>query len=254
MVHDRKSAQFEEKDNDFRNEIDNSSNAKIVMPEWSIDDEGIPYCTQQSEYEDIIKTNLKKRFPFEFEKRLNCQHCTHYHQNNCYFPKSEIDKIEADRTSLKIRCELCGTKIDRPFSILMSLFYKEKFGVTMPIICCSCFSSLENGTFLKNSKRRSLIFIISLGISLYFLFNFFSAFAFNWVGILVVIVPFFFWGTLSFRDIRNIYLLYKGRKYYRHIMDAEAIEQIYSRRDDMLDDDDKQKPSKGAYDSPGYEY
>lgn len=237
---------------DFEN-----SPSKCIEPEWKIDDDGIPYCTQQTEYEKIIATDLKKRFPFEFEKRLNCQHCNHYHQDNCYFPKSEIDKIEADRQNLKIRCELCGTKIDRPFSILMSYYYHEKYHVKMPIICCSCYSGLENGTFLKNSKKRSVIFFITLLISIYFLITFFLTIPqFSWSGLLLTIIPFGFWGYLSVRDLKNIYYLRKGRKFYNEIMNAEEAksENDSVRRDKFLDDEDKKPPSDGAFDSPGYRY
>lgn len=236
-------------------ESDVNTTNSFIEPEWTIDDDGIPYCTKQTEYDKIIQTDLKKRFPYEFEKRLNCQHCEHYHQDDCYFPKTEIDKIEADRQGLKIRCEFCGTKIDRPFSILMSYYYKEKFGVKMPIICCSCYNGLENGTFLKNSKKKTIIFIITLFISLYFLFTFFITIPqFSWGSILLTLIPFSFWGYLSFRDIKNIYYLRKGRKYYEKIMNAEKIQEEHNRRDEMLDDDDKKPPSDGAFYSPGYEY
>lgn len=224
----------------------------MIEPEWTIDDDGIPYCTTQTEYHKIIKTDLKKRFPYEFEKRLNCQHCDHYHHDSCYFPKSEIDKIEIDRQNLRIRCELCGTKIDRPFSILMSYFYKARYSVKMPIICCSCYSSLENGTFLKNSRKKSIIFLITLGISLYFLFTFFLTLP--QYGFFLTIIPFSFWGYLSLRDLRNIYYLRKGRKYYQKLMSAEESEKDEERRDEFIDDDDKKSPPDGAFDSPGYYY
>ncbi len=225
----------------------------IVQPEWTIDDDGIPYCKMQTDYDKIIETNLKKRFPAEFEKMLNCKHCDHYKNDNCFFPKSEVDKIERDRLNLTIRCQLCGMKIDRPFSILMSLYYKEKFNVNMPVICCTCYAGLEHGTFVKNSKRRMILFAISLFTSIYFLFTYFISIpVFNWISILLFILPFSFWGYITVRDLKNIYYLRKGRKYYDELMNAAPKEKEYSRRDDSLDEEDKKQPPKGAYDSSGY--
>ncbi|UYP43781.1 hypothetical protein NEF87_000066 [Candidatus Lokiarchaeum ossiferum] len=225
----------------------------IIQPEWTIDEDGIPYCKHQTDYDKIIQTNLKKRFPIEFEKMLNCKHCDHYKNDNCFFPKSEVDKIENDRLKLKIRCQLCGMKIDRPFSILMSLYYKEKHHVNMPVICCTCYAGLEHGTFEKNSKRRMILFAISLFTSIYFLFTYFiSITSFTWWGILLYILPFSFWGYITVRDLRNIYYLHKGRKYYDEIMNATSKEKEISRRDEELDEEDIKKPPKGAYDSSGY--
>lgn len=237
-------------------DVEMSLNAhEITYPEWTIDEDGIPYCTQQTNYTKIMEANLKKRFPHEFEKMLHCQHCDHYKNNDCYFPKTEIDKIERDRNNLTFRCQLCGMKIDRVFSILMSLYYKQKFGVTMPVICCACYASLENNSFEKNSKRRMILFVVSLVTSLYFLFTYFlSLFSFNWMGILFFVLPFAFWGYISIRDLKNIYYLYQGRKYYKKLMNAAPVESKTDSRQTLMDDDDKEKPKDGAFYSPGYDY
>ncbi|MHA1518827.1 MAG: hypothetical protein ACTSRK_01465 [Promethearchaeota archaeon] len=242
--------------NDFNKGEANSVNSDVlIQPEWTIDDDGIPYCTMQTNYDKIMEAQLKKRFPHEFEKMLHCEHCNHYKQDNCYFPKSEIDKIEQDRNNLKIRCQLCGMKIDRPFSILMSLYYKAKFGVNMPVICCSCYASLENNTFEKNSKRRMILFAVSLFTSIYFLFtNFLSLFTFKLLGFLFFLIPLSFWGYITIRDMKNIYYLRKGRKFYRQIMNAETAKVDIDAREQYLDEDDKKEPESGSYNSPGYEY
>ena len=230
----------------------------IIQPEWMIDDDGIPYCEKQTDYEQIIQSNLKKHHPYEFEKRLHCKYCEHYTNNDCFFPKKEIDKIEADRNSLVIRCELCGTKIDRLFSILMSLYYKAKFGVKMPVICCTCYAGLENGTFERNTKRRMILFAISLISSIFFFGQILlTVFAFNWISILLLIIPFSFWGMISIRDVKSIYYLQKGRKNYEKLIHAPSTtpdDDDLSIRAEKLDEDDKNKPSDGAFDSPGYQY
>ncbi len=227
----------------------------IVMPEFSIDDDGIPYCTKQPGYEKIIA--LKKQYPREFEKMLNCKHCDHYKKNDCYFPRSEIDKIEEDRVKQNIRCQLCGMKIDRLFSIIMSELYKDQFDVNLPVICCSCYAGLERGTFESTSKRRMILFFISFITSIYFLSMYFQTIlSFTWYSILVIIIPFTFWGYISLRDLKSIYYLYKGRKYYKKIMGAEKREKTKeeSFKEKYVDEDDKKKPPEGAFYSPGYEY
>ena len=227
----------------------------IVMPTFTIDDDGIPYCEMQTGYKKII--GLKKQYPREFEKMLNCKHCDHYKKNDCYFPRSEIDKIEMDRVKQNIRCQLCGMKIDRPFSIMMSELYKDQHDVNLPVICCTCYAGLEHGTFESSSKRRMILFLISLVTSIYFLFMYISQiFSFNWYSILVVIIPFALWGYISFSDLKSVYYLRKGRKYYKTLMNAQPREKS---KDEMFkekyaDADDKKKPPEGAFYSPGYEY
>jgi len=242
------SKQIEQKSSDYN---ENS----IVMPEFTIDEDGIPYCIKQTNYEKII--GLKKQYPREFEKMLNCKHCDHYKKNDCYFPRSEIDKIEEDRIKQNIRCQLCGMKIDRPFSILMSELYKDQHDVNLPVICCTCYAGLERGTFESTSKRRMILFFISLITSIYFLsMYFFQMFTFTWYSILVIIIPFAFWGYISIRDIKSIYYLHQGRKYYKQIMGAQKREKtkVEAFKEKFTDEDDKKKPPEGAFYSPGYEY
>ena len=189
---------------------------------------------------------------------MNCTHCEHYHNNDCYFPKTEIDKNEEDRKELSTRINSLIIEFNDPFSILMSLYYKAKFGVNMPVICCSCYSSLEKGTFQKNSKRRILLFSISLITSLYFLFTYMAEImSFTWVSILLFAVPFSFWGYISFKDIESIIYLHRGRKNYDKIMNAQSYEdknKEKSRREKLLDKEDRENPKEGAYYSSGYEY
>ncbi len=255
LVHNKDEILRKTSNNSNEDKANTVTSNEIIQPEWTIDDDGIPYCTKQTNYDKIMEAQLKKRFPHEFEKMLHCKHCDHYHQDNCYFPKSEIDKIEQDRNTLKIRCQLCGMKIDRPFSILMSLHYKAKYGITMPVICCSCYASLENNTYEKNSKRRMILFAVSLFTSVYFLSTYFlSLFTFKLLGFLFFLIPFSFWGYITIRDIKNIYYLRQGRKFYRQIMNAETLKVEKEPREQYFDDDDKKEPEPGAFHSPGYEY
>jgi hypothetical protein len=82
-----------------------------------------------------------------------------------------------------------------------------------------------------------------------------NMFAFNWISILLFIVPFSFWGMISIRDIKSLYYLRQGRKNYARLLNAPSSptnENEESIRASNLDDDDKSKPADGAFYSPGY--
>jgi hypothetical protein len=244
-----------------------ATESPYVIPEFTTDDDGIPYCTKQTDYNKIISLNLKERYPNEFEKMLTCLRCDHYKNDDCYFPKQDIDRIEHDREKLTIKCNLCGTKIHRLFSILMSMFYKAQYNISMPIICCTCFNALNNNSFIKNTQRRMILFVISLVTSMYFLFSYFlTIFLFNAVGVLLFILPFAFWGYISVRDMKNLYYLYKGRKYYQQVfapvIEAEKAESSSESASTTNSDNNQPRsgenndnPEHGSnYPPPGYEY
>ncbi len=253
MVHSKDEILLKNNEEDIDQDIEQNLDGLLVQPEWYIDDDGIPYCKKQTDFDKIIQSNIKKRFPYEFEKMLNCQHCNHYKNDKCFFPKSEIDKIESDRQNLKIRCQLCGMKIDRPFSILMSYQYKDKFNVTMPVICCSCYLGLERGDFLKITQKKLTYFVIMFVISLYFIFTYFISFIHSSaLGLFFFIFTMSFWGYFSVKNLKQIYYLKQGKKFYEELMNAKSNEKESDRREQFLDEDDKKKPSEGGYFSSGY--
>jgi hypothetical protein len=237
----------------------------FVMPEFTSDNDGIPYCTKQTDYDKIIALNLKERYPNEFEKVLTCLRCDHYKNDDCYFPKKEIDRIEHDRESLKIKCNLCGTKIHRLFSILMSFYYKAQYNITMPIICCTCFNALNNNSFIKNTQRRMILLAISFATSVYFLFAYFlTLMVLNPLGLVLIIVPFIFWIYMMVRDVKSLYYLYKGRKYYQDVF--APFEESGSNspppnpqpaatpNDNPDEPDGDNDDERNRFHSPGYEY
>ena len=60
---------------------------------------------------------------------------------------------------------------------------------------------------------------------------------------------------ISIRDIKSLYYLRQGRKNYARLLNApssEPNEEEMSIHASNLDDDDKTKPSDGAFYSPGY--
>lgn len=197
----------------------------VVHPDFIIDDEGRSICTKHSEYKKIVELNLANDYPNEFELMLTCLRCNHYKQDHCFFPKSEIDKIERDRVREGINCKLCGMRIHRLITILHSFYYKHQFGVEMPIICCTCYAALNNNSFMDNTKKRMIFFGFSLFLISYFLIFYLSnVFFFSFLEISMIIVPLILIFNVAFRDIKSIYYLYRGRKYYSSLAKKAGID------------------------------
>ncbi len=143
-----------------------SKQHKIIQPSFYIDDSQRVVCESHSQIERIRVLSSSANQPLfyesnELDRILTCKTCQHYHDDECFFPKSEIDKIERDRISYTFHCTLCGGSIDRPMTIMYSLYNKDKFNVNIPTICCSCFSSLEQDKFLLKTRKRIILFAFS---------------------------------------------------------------------------------------------
>ncbi|MHA1871805.1 MAG: hypothetical protein ACTSU2_16335 [Promethearchaeota archaeon] len=221
----------------------------IVYPSFYIDKDGRSVCEEHTQIKRIKALSTRPSMVNTYERLLTCKTCGHYFNDDCYFPKSEIDKIEEDRLNRNIHCQLCGAMIDRPLTIMHSLYYKNMYNIEMPLICCACYNSLMNNTYFSNSKKRMLFFLTSLGISFYFLISYFiTIIMFNFWGILIFIIPFAFWAYISFKDIKNIIYLWKGRRYYKKTF----YDQLHSGDDEDEDEDEyeeeKEKDNISDYD------
>ena len=194
---------------------------RIIQPSFYIDSERRVICESHSQIERIRSLAALSDLPAfqeanQVEKLLTCKSCNHYHNDVCFFPKEEIDQIEKDRQAYTFHCTLCGGSIDRPLTIMYSLYNKEKFNVQIPTVCCTCFSTLDNDTYLENSRRRILFFVLSFVISIFLFFSYaFTIFASNAIGIVLLSIVLIFWVYMAIRDVRNIIFLLKGRKYYK---------------------------------------
>ena len=73
---------------------------EFVEPEFHVDENGRVFCKSHSKYKELINTKDYFRKMF-IDRELSCLSCIHYINNDCFFPKSEIDKIEFDRTEKK---------------------------------------------------------------------------------------------------------------------------------------------------------
>jgi len=106
----------------------------------------------------------------QMENTLTCKTCKHYQEDECFFPKSEIDKIEIDRVdNMSFKCLLCGNKIDRMLTVIQMLYLKQRKGVELPLLCCMCHETLKKENFEEFYERRLFIavfldIIVVLGI------------------------------------------------------------------------------------------
>lgn len=192
-------------------------------PSFEIDDKGRVICKKHSKYEYFIEP--KDYFQHLYlEVELTCKTCSHYLNDNCFFPKSKIDEIELKR--LKKReffCKLCGKRIDRMLSIIHKLYNKEIYDIDMPLICCDCFEKINNEEFLSYSKKLTDFYILNIVVSIFFLFYFvyfFSILKIQFLFFLIIIIPII--SFISFIVIFIIYicgkklrLLFRGKKYYK---------------------------------------
>ena len=186
-----------------------------IEPSFEIDEKGRVICQSHSNYPQLIKPEKTPFEEMQMETQLTCKTCSHYKNDDCYFPKADIDKIEFDRISrTRFECNFCGNKIDRMLTIMQKIYLEEKFQMKMPLICCSCYENLKNKKFDEYFNKRiweALLFyapvLFSLGnpfpSNLIFAIGSFFA-----VIILKFIIKQYFHYSLFLID------LLKGKKFY----------------------------------------
>ncbi|NHJ20189.1 MAG: hypothetical protein EAX91_04535 [Candidatus Lokiarchaeota archaeon] len=188
----------------------------VVDPSFEIDEKGRVICQSHSNYPNLIKPNKTYLEELQLETLLTCKSCSHYVNDDCYFPKSEIDKIEIDRLSRsRFQCNLCGNKIDRMLTIMQKIYFEVKFNMKMPLLCCSCYQNIKNDKFpeyLRRRIRESLLFYtpsVFLLINPY-PFNLIVAFVYALSAFLLkIIIKQKFHYSLFLVDLLN------GRKFYK---------------------------------------
>ena len=194
---------------------------RIIKPSFYVDDERRVICDSHSQIERIRTLSSLSDLPAfqetqQIEKILTCKACNHYHNDVCFFPKEDIDRIEKDRLAYTFNCKLCGGSIDRPLTVMYSIYHKEKHNVQIPTVCCTCFDTLDNDTFLKKARQRILLFSFSFVTSIILFFWYFYTIIANTVwGSLVLVVSLAFFAYMAVRDVRSIIFLLRGRKYYK---------------------------------------
>jgi hypothetical protein len=139
----------------------------------------------------------------------------YYENDDCYFPKFEIDKIELDRlTRSRFQCNLCGNKIDLMLTLMQKIYYEVKFNMKMPLVCCNCYESLKKNKFEEYFVKRiweSLSFYLP---SIFLLIN---PFPFNVIAVLLYAAFIFVFKIIIKQKAHySLFLLdlIKGKKFY----------------------------------------
>jgi hypothetical protein len=191
----------------------------FIEPSFEVDEKGRVICQSHSYY-PFFKMPDKTYFQEkQMEKLLTCKSCTHYKENDCFFPKSEIDKIEIDRLDRKtLLCKLCGNRIDRMLSVIHKLYFRERYNIEIPLVCCNCYESLRKNEFLEESKRKSTLII--LNICYMFIILAFS-FSFSGFSLIIMLVGAIFWSIVFINYLKRLHHIKRGRKYYQKYFTKE---------------------------------
>jgi len=146
----------------------------MMQPSFEIDSTGKVLCKSHTYYDILKEVPLKYDFlgHLHREKALNCLKCNHYRNDDCFFPKTEIDKIQKDMGILRkiIRCEICGGRILQIFNVLYKFQAKELLNIHFGLVCCDCYRTLKdknhNSVESKGIILVSLFFLIFQSISM----------------------------------------------------------------------------------------
>ncbi|NVM17066.1 MAG: hypothetical protein HWN80_05070 [Candidatus Lokiarchaeota archaeon] len=187
----------------------------VIEPSFEIDEKGRVICQSHSKYPQFLRPPMTHLEELQMEKQLTCKSCAHYINDDCYFPRSEIDKIELDRLNRsRFQCNLCGNKIDRMLTIIQKIYFEVKFNMNMPLICCNCYLSLEENKFIENNRRRIIESLSFYTPSIFLIIN---PFPFNFIATFVFIL--FVIALKIFIKHRFHYSLFlldliKGKRFY----------------------------------------
>jgi len=189
----------------------------IVEPEFEIDEKGRVLCKSHSNYEFFKKPTFTRDQEISLEKQLTCETCSHYLKDDCYFPRSQINLIEDDRKNRNaFKCKLCGNKIDRMLTVIHKLYYKEKYNIEIPLVCCVCYDSLKKNKFIEMSKKRiNLAFIPFIANIFIWAVIIIYSYMFSAIPLsLLLLIIFILFNYELYRYIKKRKGIEKGMKYY----------------------------------------
>jgi len=139
---------------------------QIINPEFEIDDVGRVVCKNHSNYQILRETPLSFDIIHMIirDKKLTCKTCSHFRNDNCFFPKSEIIKIVKDKGFFhrKFKCDVCKSRISQLFNILFKLSIEDPPNLRISLLCCECYQSLkisDNSESKYNATQFYLFFL-----------------------------------------------------------------------------------------------
>ncbi len=198
-----------------------------IEPKFEIDEKGRVLCLNHTNYEFFKDPDIKRSQEQLLEKQLTCKTCEHYRNNNCYFSKLRIDQIEYKRVKKKkgYVCKLCGNKIDRMLTIIYKKYYKEKYNVNFPLICCACYDALRKDKYVESNKFRSNIFLYNALYAVYSLVSILLFLLIYQIGIfylIIFIIPVIYLFLLNMKKRKA---LKDGMRYYQDFFSKSSNEE-----------------------------
>jgi hypothetical protein len=195
----------------------------FVEPSFEIDEKGRVICQYHTNYSFFMMPNKTLMQEKQMEILLTCKTCKHYINNDCYFPRKEIDKIEVDRLKKHVfTCRFCGNLIDRMLTVIQKLYFKQRFNIEIPLICCSCYESLKSHKLIKDLKVKSNRIKINLIISIlgiifmYLTRNFFLSIPAIYVSIwFLIALSVFSFLIQYFASLSRLNSMRKGKKFFK---------------------------------------
>ncbi len=195
----------------------------FIEPQFEIDEKGRVICQRHTNYAWFIMPNKTTHQEKEMETLLTCKTCSHYKDDDCYFPTETIDKIEVDRVKAKkYSCKLCGNRIDRMLTVIYKLYFEGKYKIHMPLICCGCYASLENNNFIHSAKKRAYTYLYFF-LSAFYLPIFYILVFLNPALLLLNILLIALTVVLNYRYLKKLAHTIKGMKYYKKYLRNNRI-------------------------------
>ncbi len=196
----------------------------FIEPSFEVDHKGRVICQYHSNYAYFVKPGKKEEEERQVDRELTCLNCTHYENDECFFPKSEIDKIERHRILFnEFPCKFCGNRIDLLITIMQKLYIKDKYNIELPLVCCSCYAGLKKEDFVERSKWKANRILYLTLLSIPFL-----------IQAILSMVFYQFSGFLFLLIALNSVCLIVNLKRRRRVLEGIKYYQKFNLKDDKL--------------------
>ncbi len=139
-----------------------------IEPIFKIYGYGNVICKSHSNYESLMSPRKSFIRKFKLNRALTCKTCDHYKIDDCFFSKYEIDNILSDMGIIKsffktkYKCESCGARIEKKFSVMYKLYLEQVQDIEIPLLCCYCHTALAADWITGSFKLRVLGYVILL--------------------------------------------------------------------------------------------
>ncbi len=154
-----------------------------IEPIFNINEFGYVVCKSHSNYSHHIHKKKSIFHRYQAWRLSTCKTCSYYSNDKCFFSKAEISEILSDMKGLssifrtKYKCEFCGTRIEKRFSVFHKLYLERKENIEIQLLCCHCYIALKTQWIDTSFRLRIwgyilvlISIIVGLTLPLYALF------------------------------------------------------------------------------------